>query len=89
MKRRTHYIAAHTDSELIIGCIHEHNTVTSATACISAAGGYVIAVQRGKYRTLTDVEEAEFQQAMYGHQELIKCDAPNFALLVRVRYKPN
>ena len=86
---RTHYIAAHTDSELLIGCIHQHNTVTSATACISAAGGYVIAVQKGKLRELNDVEEAEFQQAMYGHQELIKRDAPSFALLVRVRYRPN
>jgi len=62
----TFYFSAWTDSGCLLGCDHEHQTVTSATACISCAGGYVIAVENGVLRALTDVEELEFQRAMYG-----------------------
>jgi hypothetical protein len=62
----TYYFAAYTDSGCLLGCDHKHKTVVSATACISSAGGYVVAVQRRKLRELTDAEEDEFQLAMYG-----------------------
>jgi hypothetical protein len=62
----TFYFSAWTDSGCLLGCEHEHQTVTSAAACISCAGGYVVAVENGTLRALTDAEEAEFQHAMYG-----------------------
>jgi hypothetical protein len=62
----TFYFSAWTDSGCLLGCDHEHQTVTSATACISHAGGYVIAVEKGVLRALTDAEEVEFQTANYG-----------------------
>ena len=58
-----YYFAAWTDSECLLGCDHEHQTVTEAVACISCAGGYVIAVENKVLRALTDDEEAEFQRA--------------------------
>ncbi len=61
-----YYFAAWTDSGFLLGCDHQHQTVTSAVACISCAGGYVIAVEDGVLRELNDVEEAEFQLARYG-----------------------
>ena len=64
----TFYFSAWTDSGCLLGCPHEHPTVTSAVACIACAGGYVIAVEKGVLRALTDVEEVEFQKAMYGGQ---------------------
>ena len=63
---RLFYFAAWTDSECLLGCNHQHETVISATACISDAGGYVVAVENAELRALTDKEEAEFQHAMYG-----------------------
>jgi hypothetical protein len=62
------YFAAWTDSGCLLGCDHQHRTVTSATACINTAGGYVVAVESrfGLLRELTDAEEAEFQLAKYG-----------------------
>ncbi len=86
--RKAHYIAVHTDSGSILGCAHKHKTVTSATACISEPGGYVVAVRRRKYRELTDAEEAEFQMAMFGYEERTRREAADFSLLVRVRLKP-
>jgi hypothetical protein len=65
----THYYAAYTEGECIVGCEHKHKTVISATACISSAGGYVVAVTKRKPRELTDAEEDEFQLAMYGTDE--------------------
>jgi hypothetical protein len=62
----TFYFSAWTDSGCLLGCPHEHPTVTSAVACISCAGGYVIAVEKGVLRALTDVEEVELKKAMYG-----------------------
>jgi hypothetical protein len=62
----TFYFSAWTDSGCLLGCSHEHQTVTSAAACISCAGGYVVAVEKGVLRALTDAEEVEFQNAMYG-----------------------
>jgi hypothetical protein len=64
--RSTFYFAAWTDSGCLLGCDHQHQTVTSAVPCISCAGGYVIAVEKGVLRAMTDAEEAEFQHAMYG-----------------------
>jgi len=58
-----YYFAAWTDSGFLLGCDHEHQTVTEAVACISCADGYVIAVENNGLRALTDEEEAECQCA--------------------------
>jgi len=63
---KRHYIAVYTDSGFLCGCEHQHSNIATATACISQPGGYVVAVQRGKSLPLTEAEEAEFQQLMYG-----------------------
>ena len=82
---KVYYFAANTDGECIIGCIHEHRTVTNATACISSAGGYVVAVENMTLRALTDAEEAEFQAAMYGNGEVHQHDSSRCTVFVRVR----
>ena len=61
-----YYLAAGTDSGSLISCEHEHETIASAVACLSKAGGYVVAVENGEVRVLDNCEEAEFQYAMYG-----------------------
>jgi len=61
-----YYFAAWTDSGCLLGCDHQHATVISAVACISCAGGYVIAVENGEYRELTGREEKEFEFAKEG-----------------------
>jgi len=69
MEKR-HYAAVHTDSGCcLLGCDHKHQNVMTAAACISEAGGYVVAVCRGKYLPLTKEEDAEFQRLMYGRPE--------------------
>jgi Holliday junction resolvasome RuvABC endonuclease subunit len=62
-----YYEAVYTDSDCLIGCGHKHQNVATATACISQAGGYVVAVHRRKYTPLNEAEESEFQKAMFGH----------------------
>ena len=65
--KKVHYFAAWTNSGCLEGCDHEHQTVTSATACsFSACGGYVVAVET-ELRQLTEEEEAEFQFVKYGN----------------------
>jgi hypothetical protein len=68
-KALRYYEAVYTDSgTCLIGCGHKHQNIVTATACISHAGGYVVGVNRwGKFRELSDREEAEFQKAMRGH----------------------
>lgn len=61
-----YYLAAWTDSGSLISCEHQHETIASAVACISRAGGYVVAVENGELRTLDNCEEAEFEYAIYG-----------------------
>jgi hypothetical protein len=63
--KQTYYFAAWTDSGCLLGCDHQHQTVTSAAACINMPGGYVAAVETS-LRELTEWEEAEFQMAKYG-----------------------
>lgn len=70
--KKTYYFAAWTDSDSLLGCDHRHETVTSAAACISSVGGYVVAVTKGQLRQLDDVEEAEFQRVMYGQDEHLR-----------------
>ena len=62
----TYYRAVDAADQIVCECIHEHQTVASAVACITWAGGYVVGVEDGIMRGLTDAEEAEFQSAMYG-----------------------
>ena len=67
---KRYFVAVSTDSgTCLVGCNHKHQNVTTAAACISELGGYVVAVRRGKYFPLTDAEEAEFQKLMYGQSE--------------------
>jgi len=78
-----YYFAAWTDSGCLLGCDHHHQTVASAAACISCGGAYVIAVENGKYRALNNVEEAEFQKAMYG-TEPVQAETAQRGLLIQV-----
>ena len=61
-----YYFAAYKDSGCLLGCDHLHRTLNSAVACISVAGGYVVAVEDQVLRELNEVEERQFQLAMYG-----------------------
>ena len=60
-----YYSAAWTDSEFLLGCSHEHETIGKADSCIPCAGGYVVGVENGVMRSLTAEEEAEFQRVHY------------------------
>jgi hypothetical protein len=62
-----YYFAAWTDSDRLVGCEHQHETIISAVACCMAAGAYVVAVERGELRELNQTEESQFQYAMYGY----------------------
>jgi hypothetical protein len=74
---KVHYLAAWTDSGLFFVCDHEHQTVASAVACISVAGGYVVAFET-EQRELNDREMAEFQRAMFGTSSELQIDkVPN------------
>ena len=66
-----YYFCAWTDSGCLCGCDHSHMTIVSAVACSSSAmaGAYVVAVEKGEYRELSDKEEREFQELMYGSAE--------------------
>jgi hypothetical protein len=82
---KRYYVAVQTDSGCICGCKHKHQNVTTATACISEPGGYVVAIRRGKTLRLTEAEEAEFQRAMYGRTESVGPTA--VALLINGKLK--
>jgi hypothetical protein len=47
-----YYFAAWTESGCLLGCDHEHNTVSSAVACTAtgSVGAHVVAVEKGKLR---------------------------------------
>jgi len=70
-KTKKYYEAVFTDSgTCMIGCGHRHQNITTATACISQPGGYVVGVHRwGKFRPLNDEEEAEFQRVIFVHDK--------------------
>lgn len=86
---RLFYFAALTDSGCLLGCDHQHETVLSAAACISNAGGYVIAVEKGELRALSDEEEAKFQEAIYGAKvQQSQRSTPCFAAIIRITLNP-
>jgi hypothetical protein len=63
----TSYHAAYAESRYsVTACFHDHQTVYSAAACIHSADGYVVAVEDGVLRALSNTEEMEFQKAMRG-----------------------
>jgi hypothetical protein len=69
--KTSHYRAAYAESFHCIttcSCPDGHQTVHQAAACISSAAGYVVAVENGLVRRLTDAEEVEFQYAMRGQR---------------------
>ena len=57
--KKIHYFAAWSEGYCLEGCDHEHQTVTSAVACINTCGGYVVAMET-QLRALTDAEEQNF-----------------------------
>lgn len=81
-----YYFAAWTDSGCLLGCDHEHQTVSDAVACISCAGGYVIAVENSVYRPLNDIEEAEFQGAprVIPKPAELQYEESGYAVMIRV-----
>jgi hypothetical protein len=79
--RSIYYFSAWTDSGCFMGCEHQHSTVTSAVACISRAGGYVLALEKGVQRTLNDKEQAEFQTAVFGSKAESARDASSEGML--------
>lgn len=86
-----YYFAAWTDSGFLLGCDHEHQTVTEAVDCISSisnAGSYVAAVENNVLRALTDDEEAEFQRAPCKSPApaVLQYDESGYAVMVRVRF---
>jgi hypothetical protein len=83
-----YYFAAWTDSGFLLGCDHEHATVPEAVACISCAGGYVIAMENRVLRALTDDEEAEFQRTPRNSPApaVLQYDESGYAVMVRVRF---
>jgi hypothetical protein len=80
-----YYFAAWTDSGCLLGCDHQHQTVTSATFCIANAGGYVIAVENGELRELTDEEVLEFQRVLQGELQL-ELDTAGCPATARIRW---
>lgn len=65
-QHHVYYVAAYTDSGRLMVCDHQHQTILSAVACISSAGGYVVAVDNGRIRELNPDEESEFQRIVHG-----------------------
>jgi hypothetical protein len=47
-------------------CNHAHATVISAVACIVSAGDYILALEDGVFRILNNVEQVEYEYAVYG-----------------------
>lgn len=47
-------------------CRHAHATVISAVACISSAGEYIVAEEDCGFRELNNVEQVEYEYAIYG-----------------------
>jgi hypothetical protein len=64
-----YYSAGWTDSGFFTICWHKHPTIREATGCMNCAGGYVVGVENGVMRALTDDEEAEFQRAIHEHAD--------------------
>lgn len=81
-----YYYATVENDHPQIGCCHIHRTVCSATACISSAGAYVVAVENGILRALTDAEEVEFQIAKYGSVKSEQQDTD--VIIIRLRLGP-
>jgi len=54
-------------SDYLVLCPHAHATVISAAACISAAGEYIIAQEKGAFRALDRMETLEYEYAIYGN----------------------
>jgi hypothetical protein len=88
-----YYFAAWTDSGCLLGCDHKHETVTEAVNCISCAGSYVVAVENGVYRGLSDSEEMEFQhglQMLHAAPPIqpaeLEYEERGYAVMIRVRF---
>jgi hypothetical protein len=75
---KKHFVAAHTDSGLLISCNHQHPSVATAVACISQPGGYVIAVKDNNFFALNEGEEAEFHAIMFGRTSRSKTTQQRF-----------
>jgi hypothetical protein len=93
-----HYSAAWTDSGFLLGCSHERETIAEADSSIPCSGGYVVAVENGAMRSLTEEEESEFQCAHHAPRtdnpvvettprtlEAAAVSDPRYAVMVRIR----
>jgi len=87
-----YYSAAWTECGYSLGCSHAHKTIGKANSCISCAGGYVVAVENGAVRSLTAVEESEFQCVPYAPHtdnlvvpEETVADDPRYVVMIRIR----
>lgn len=56
------YFVAWDDSGCLLGCLHEHPTISETVECINCAGAYVVAIESGVLRALTVDEESEFKR---------------------------
>src|SRR5215475_3395775 len=92
----SYYSAAWTECGCFITCFHLHRTVSQAVACICSAGGYVVAVQNGVMRSLTEAEGTEFQCAVSSHSAgspTVEATQPpaagvsdfSYAIMIRIR----
>jgi hypothetical protein len=72
-----YYSAAWTDSDCLCCCEHQHQTVTSAVACINTCGGFVLAFAGEQMRPLNESEMTEFQHAMFGNRPFQNERFPN------------
>jgi hypothetical protein len=85
-----HYCAASTNSGFFLTCDDRHSTIGEAAACVSCAGGYIVAVEKGVMRALQREEEAEFQSIVHSsvkrRQLLAKCHPQEPASPVFRRY---
>jgi hypothetical protein len=86
-KAKKYYESVFTDSgTCMIGCGHRHQNITTATACISQPGGYIVGVNRwGKFRQLNDEEEAEFRKAKFGQEETHRNSADPLLLSAHIK----
>jgi len=71
------YCACWTDSDCLLSCWHNHNTIEDATHCFNCAGAYVVAVEDGVMRALSPTEEMEEDRAKEILSKRLRATLPN------------
>ena len=62
----TTYHRAQSNNGYLRLCSHSHATLVSAVACISSAGEFIVARKTVLFRALTNAEQMEYKNAVYG-----------------------